>query len=254
VPTLPLELTIFISHSSADVVLARAIVELIEKALKLPARQIRCTSVEGYKLPVGADTDEQLRREIFVARAFVGLITPTSAKSAYVLFELGARWGAKRQLAPVLARGADASFLGGPLGGINALTLSIRNQVLQLIQDIAEYLELPLEPMASFQSAVDAVVTAAGVLASEAKSSAQEREAELSEDEVEVLKRLAMDADESTAEQVAKHLKTSEQKAKYFLGVLDDKGMVGVHPVFYGVTTYFLTQEGRTALVTRGHL
>jgi hypothetical protein len=250
----PLELTIFISHSSADVVLARAIVELLEKALKLPARQIRCTSVDGYKLPVGADTDEQLRREIFVARTFIGLITPASAKSAYVLFELGARWGAKRHLVPVLGRGADAGFLGGPLEGINALTLTVRNQVLQMIQDIAEYLELPLEPMASFQGAVDVVVASASTLAPEAKSIDQTRDTELSDDEIEVLRRLAMDADDSTEEQVAKHLTITEQKARYFLGVLDDKGMVGISPVVYGVTTYYLTQEGRRALVTRGLL
>src|SRR5207302_4060190 len=92
---------------------------------------------------------------------FIGVLTPSSARSAYVLFELGARWGAKRHLAPVLGRGADAASLGGPLSGLNALNLADRNQVLQLVQDVAEYLELPLEPLASFQGAIDAVVVQA---------------------------------------------------------------------------------------------
>jgi hypothetical protein len=155
------ELTIFISHRSSDSMLAQRLVELFEKALKLPARQIRCTSVDGYRLPVGADTDEQLRREVFEARAFIGLITPASVRSSYVLFELGARWGAKKHLAPVLARGIDAPSLGGPLAGLNALRLDQRNHVVQLVEDIAEYLTAGLEPAASFQGAIDYVVTEA---------------------------------------------------------------------------------------------
>lgn len=228
--------------------------ELFEKALKLPARQIRCTSVDGYRLPVGADTDEQLRREIFGSRAFVGLITPSSAKSAYVLFELGARWGAKRHLAPIMARGADEGFLGGPLAGINALTLTARNQVLQLVQDIAEYLELPLEPMASFQAAVDAVVASAKTVDPEAKSTEQEPEAALSDDEIHVLQCLARDADESTAEVIAEQLNITEQKAIYFLDLLVEKNLVESSPIVYTVTTYGITHEGRKALVRRGLL
>jgi hypothetical protein len=105
-------LAVFVSHSVSDRELAKALIHLIEKALKIPARQIRCTSVDGYRLPVGTDTDEMLRREVSVARVFIGLITPAAVESPYVMFELGARWGSGGRLAPVLARGADASHLG----------------------------------------------------------------------------------------------------------------------------------------------
>lgn len=152
------EVAVFISHQSADISLTRAIVQLLEKALKLPARRIRCTSLDGYRLPVGADTDTQLLREVFAARVFLGVITPSSVESQYVLFELGARWGAKTHLAPLLARGADYKKLTGPLAGLNALKLSDRNQVLQLIEDTAQHLEIDLEPLSSFQTAVDELV------------------------------------------------------------------------------------------------
>lgn len=159
------EVAVFISHQSADVSLTRAIVQLLEKALKLPARRIRCTSLDGYRLPVGVDTDAQLLHEVFSARVFLGVITPSSVESQYVLFELGARWGAKTHLAPLLARGADYRNLTGPLGGLNALQLSDRNQVLQLIEETAQHLEIDLEPLPSFQTAVDDVVAQASLLA-----------------------------------------------------------------------------------------
>ena len=157
------ELSLFISHSASDAQLAKALTYLFEKALKIPVRQIRCTSVDGYRLPVGTDTDEQLRREVFDARALVGVITPAAVQSPYVMFELGARWGARRHLAPVLGRGADASYLGGPLSGMSALRLGERNEVVQLLEDIAEHLEMILEPSASYQEAIEVVVATAKV-------------------------------------------------------------------------------------------
>ena len=155
------ELTLFISHAGADASTAKALVLLFEKALKISARRIRCTSVDGYRLPAGADTNEQLRTEVFDARLLIGLVTPASLASHYVLFELGARWGAKRPLFPVLAGGTRARDLRAPLSGLNALDLAAVDQVRQLVEDVSGALAAPLEPMASFSAQVDAVVTAA---------------------------------------------------------------------------------------------
>jgi hypothetical protein len=158
--TLADDLTLFISHSSNDAVIAKALITLFEKALKISARKIRCTSVDGYRLPAGVDTNEVLRTEVFGAKLFIGLITPTSVSSPYVLFELGARWGARRPLFPVLAGGATAGDLRAPLSALNALSASIPDQTRQLVEDVAAALASPLEPMASFSNEVDAVVAA----------------------------------------------------------------------------------------------
>jgi hypothetical protein len=58
---------VFISHSSADRETAEALAHLLRSALNLTPAEIRCTSVEGYRLPAGASTDQQLRDEIMAA-------------------------------------------------------------------------------------------------------------------------------------------------------------------------------------------
>lgn len=131
---------IFISHSSADRDAAEALVELLRSALRLPAKEIRCTSVEGYKLSAGADSNEQLRAEVFGCNAFVALLSPSSMKSVYVTFELGARWGTKRHLAPIMIGGTVAGDLRAPLSGIHAITGCSESDMHQLISDLSELL------------------------------------------------------------------------------------------------------------------
>jgi hypothetical protein len=149
---------IFISHSSRDKEIAARLIELLRNALNIPADRIRCTSVEGYRLKVGADTNAQLRREVHDAKVFIGLITSASVESAYVLFELGARWGAGRFLAPLLASREDVKLLRGPIAGLNALCCDSREQSLQLVEDIAETLNVRVMNQASYSQYVDALV------------------------------------------------------------------------------------------------
>jgi hypothetical protein len=86
---------IFISHSAADTRLAKTLIDLLLVSLPIDPKRIRCTSVNGYRLEGGAQADDQLRTEIWGAKVFIGLLTDHSISSTYVLFELGARWGAK---------------------------------------------------------------------------------------------------------------------------------------------------------------
>jgi hypothetical protein len=144
-------LDVFISHSSKDKVLAYKLVELVRSALPIRPGKIRCTSVEGYRLSIGSNTDEQLRKEVHAARAFVGLITPASLQSAYVLFELGARWGAKRPLAPLLGSGATADLLKGPLREISTLSCDVEADLHQFVTDIAKVLNLIPAPSSVYQ-------------------------------------------------------------------------------------------------------
>ncbi len=157
-------LSIFISHSRKDADLAQGLIDLLRAGLALTADQIRCSSVDGYRLPVGVNTEGKLREEVNAAKAVVGLITPSSLSSYYVMFELGARWGANLFLAPLLA-GVNAGELSGPLSLLNALSASSDAQLLQLLGDMADHLGLPLQPAASYIRNVTAVKALADAIA-----------------------------------------------------------------------------------------
>ena len=150
---------IFISHSSKDSDLAVALIELLRGALNIPQDQIRCTSVDGYRLPAGARTEDQLRREVQSATLFIGFITPASIQSAYVLFELGARWGADLHLMPLLAAGIQPHTLQGPLSNLNALSCDDAGQVHQLVHDVAIVLGRPSNNPASYLRYIDSLVS-----------------------------------------------------------------------------------------------
>jgi hypothetical protein len=149
---------IFISHSSTDRELAALLVDLLRSSLDLPAEAIRCTSVEGHRLAGGAATDSALRKDIRDCEVFIGLISATSVESAYVLFELGARWGAERHLLPLLAPTAEAAILRGPLLGLNALRCSSAADLQQMIDEIATLLKISAEKPAAYQRHIEQIL------------------------------------------------------------------------------------------------
>lgn len=168
----PLGIKLFISHSSADAELASHLVELVRNALSLPASAIRCTSVDGYRLPGGADTNEQLRAEVHDAEAFIGIVSTRSMRSTYVLFELGARWGSGRHLIPVLAPGTPSSVMEGPATGINALRADNAAQLHQLVHELGDALQIRPGSPAAYQAVIERLLTLRGSSSSEPPTNA----------------------------------------------------------------------------------
>lgn len=152
-------LKLFISHSSRDMSAVEALIDLLRVALRLSAREIRCTSLDGYRFEGGADTDEQLRVEVHSAQAFLGVISSASVESMYVLFELGARWGINKHLLPLLAPGTSPSLLGGPLKGLNALRMDSAAQLHQLVDDLATVLNTAPESPSAYQKHLEVVLS-----------------------------------------------------------------------------------------------
>ena len=192
---------VFISHSSKDFEIAKPLIDLLQKALHLRSDDIRCTSVDGYGMPGGVTNDERLRAEVHDAQLLIGLITPNSLGSAYVFFELGARWGAEKPMIPLLASGITPKRLEGPLAGINALDSRDEGQVHQLLEDVAKYLNLDLDKTSSYVAAVNELVQ----LSSKSTAVIEQQSinpvySQLSED----AKQLLLEATKSSAREILK--------------------------------------------------
>jgi hypothetical protein len=134
---------------------------LLRTALDIPADKILCTSVDGYRLQAGTDTDDGLRAAVLQSKTLVGIITPASQKSSYVLFELGATWGTNKHLIPLTASGVSPGDLKGPIAGKNALDCSRRPGVQQLIGDLGTILKMEVERAEVYDKHLDRVVRAA---------------------------------------------------------------------------------------------
>jgi hypothetical protein len=128
---------IFISHRHKDEPIAAALTALLEQAFYIERNDIRCTSVQPYMLTPGERTSEQLRTEIAGAELVIGVISPDTSESNYVLCELGASWGRDVPTFPVLARGATFADVPSPLNERHSISLEQEENCLQLVDYIA---------------------------------------------------------------------------------------------------------------------
>jgi hypothetical protein len=149
---------IFISHSSQDIKLVSKLVDLIRAALNLSSGDIRCTSLDGYKLPGGADFNAHLRQEVHDSQVFIGLLSQSSIQSQYVLFELGARWGAGKHLIPLLAPNMDDNLIRDPLRSFNILRCDNKNGLAQLVEDLSVFLNINLDKQSAYQRHIDEII------------------------------------------------------------------------------------------------
>jgi hypothetical protein len=108
---------LFISHAHRDEDLASRLVDVITSNLEVPAGELRCTSVPGYQLELGVMAPEALRRELGTAACVVGLLTPNSIGTEWVLFELGAAWANAKVAIPLLAGKLEDRDIPGPFRG-----------------------------------------------------------------------------------------------------------------------------------------
>jgi hypothetical protein len=155
------KIMIFISHAHADEDLVEALVGVITKAVDIPTDSIRCTSLPRYKLPIGVDTASQLKEEIGQTKFVLGIITPQSIESKYVLLELGAGWGLGKRTFPLVARGVKASGIPGPLRQLNWVDLAESRNCYQLIEQLSSVKPLGKRNSSIVDAAVKKLVACA---------------------------------------------------------------------------------------------
>lgn len=248
---------LFISHSAYDTTLAEHVVRLLRSALNLSASEVRCTSVDGYRLPGGADTDDQLRQEVHATDAFVGIVSTASVRSPYVLFELGARWGARKHLLPLLAPGTAPSIMGGPLAGLNALRSDSRPQLQQLVTDLARALDIEPETPAAYEADIAAILALpADTQPTRAKEVPGTPETSLPAVPAEATRILVTLSQQGHVRvpALAAAIGQSRERTQYFLDMLLDKAWVDAARAMGSPPKYFLARRGRDYLFEQGLL
>lgn len=151
---------IFISHSAADEALASALVDCILANMVIDDSELRCTSVPGHKLPVGSDFTATLLEDIGDSSVVVGLITRNALSSSWVLFELGATWGSKKNLKPLVTDEVDLKTLPGPVSGLHVAKLSNKGDLNQFLEELAELVGAKRRPAAKGLKPMDELLTA----------------------------------------------------------------------------------------------
>jgi hypothetical protein len=129
---------LFISHRHKDEEIVSALVDVLRSAFMVDTSDIRCTSVRPYRLPVGERTPDRLKRELKGAQAVIGILTPDTRESSYVLFELGGAWAQNILTCPMLARGASIADIPDPIRDINPLSLEDERDCQQFLDDLED--------------------------------------------------------------------------------------------------------------------
>jgi hypothetical protein len=88
-------------------------------------------------LTPGERTSELLRSEIAGAELVIGVLSPETSESNYVLCELGASWGRDVSTFPVLVRGATYADVPTPLSERHSVSLENEENCLQLVDYVA---------------------------------------------------------------------------------------------------------------------
>lgn len=151
---------IFVSHSAADEKLASALVDCIFSCMVLRDEEVRCTSVPGHKLPIGGDSTTILRDELSETSVVIGLLTQNALASSWVLFELGATWGAGRKLQPLLADDMDYSELPGPLLSSHAGKLAEKNDLVQFFEELRKAIDAAARSASKIDAAINQLIKA----------------------------------------------------------------------------------------------
>ncbi len=127
---------LFISHAHRDADIAARLVDVITANLEVPDGALRCTSVPGYQLDLGAMAPEVLRRELGSALCVIALLTPNSLGNDWVLFELGAAWANVKVSIPLLAGGPEDKDIPGPLRGAAGGQLTVPGTLDRLLDQL----------------------------------------------------------------------------------------------------------------------
>jgi hypothetical protein len=128
--------TVFISYRvDSDQSIAVAVKRLIKASLD-PSPAV-FVSGDGGLRPSSIGFKPQLQEAIHAARAFIGIITPSSKDREWIFFEAGAAWGRRQLYAPLLID-ATPKDLGSSIADYQATSAADKGAMQRLLESIAD--------------------------------------------------------------------------------------------------------------------
>ena len=225
-------LKIFVSHAAADEKLASALVDCLLSSMVLDDNEIRCTSVPGHRLPVGCDFAETLLADLENTAVVVGLVTRRSVESSWVLFELGATWGARKALRPLVTDQVNLRALPGALSGRHVARLSSISDITDFLEQLTATTQSKARSHAKVEKAASDLLHAhashvAELTSESLRGGAEPWQEALPETQVVVLRALAANNEVETSA-VAQMAHVGTQVAAYHLEELRRKDYLSV--------------------------
>jgi TIR domain len=111
---------IFVTHSSHDQALAKALVDCIRRGLSLDNDSIFCSSVSRHGIPTGLAFVSYIRDKLGGTGLLIPIVTPAYLDSLFCMWELGAAWIQKTPVYPLLVDPVSANDLPLLLSGLEA--------------------------------------------------------------------------------------------------------------------------------------
>ncbi len=133
-----MSLEVFISHSHKDADIARALTSFLVMGAGLDMSDIRCTSHSAANLAPGQLISKELRKAIEECRLFLPILTEHSLGSQYVILEIGAAWGLKSEIIPVLYTRSKPLEIPAVISGLLHCDLFDRSSLISLAELTAE--------------------------------------------------------------------------------------------------------------------
>ncbi len=132
---------IFVSHSSNDIKYVDKIVKLLD-SMGLNQKNLFCSSVPGYGIPIGADIYDYLRDQFQEYRLHVIIIHSINYyNSPMCLNEMGAAWVLKNRCTSFLLPGFDFSSMNGCVND-NAIAIKLDTQETELKDKLNQLYEM----------------------------------------------------------------------------------------------------------------
>jgi hypothetical protein len=150
----PPTVVIFLSHSSDDSEVAYCIAESLSEVLSLREGEVRCTSAPRFNLDLQLKVEEALRKEIVDSIVFIGIISNTALRSAWVFLEHGARWEVDRPMIPLLLGKVKPEKLPSPIAKWQVASVRTSDDAKRFLQNVARAAGRKLAGGKKFKAAI----------------------------------------------------------------------------------------------------